>query len=156
VLGRHRLRFVQYRRQSCWKPLFVASTTARMSDDCRCTAKLVASRLRLGHTGTAWKETSGGISRTAEVEAIILNVCSVTYSCRLTKTDMTLASASQTVIVMTNSRSAAVCCACALILLLSLLHCLVTAVHKWNCSRPLTNRSPDKRRPMKVTRDVCV
>jgi hypothetical protein len=98
ALGRHRHhRLGLYRKQSCWKPPLVASTTARMSVNCRCFAESVALRLRLGHTGTTSKEASGGISRTGTVQVIILNVCSVTHSCRLAKTDVALTSASQTV-----------------------------------------------------------
>jgi len=165
VLGRykrHRL-LALYRKRSCWKPPLVASTTARMSVNCRCLAEFVALRLRCGHTETASMETSGGISRAGgggAVRVIILNVCSATNNCRLTKTDVTLASASHPLVVMTNSRckvgrSATVCCHCAFVLL-SLVHCLLAAVHTCNCSKPLTRRSPNKRQPMKVTRDVCV
>jgi len=68
-----------------------------MSVNCRSFAEFVTLRLRFGHTGTASKEVSGGISRTGAVQVIMLNVCSVTYCCRLTKTDVALASASQTV-----------------------------------------------------------
>jgi hypothetical protein len=75
------------------------------------------------------QETSGGISRTGAVLVIILKLFTPTYSCKLRKTDVTLASASQTVSCYNEQSSAVVCCVCQLILLLSVLYCLATAVH---------------------------
>ena len=98
VLGRHkhqRLRFVQTAELLEASPRGIGHSANVRQLSLFCGIRSFATSI--WHTGTASKETSGGIIRTAAVQAIILNVCSVTYSCRLTKTDVTLTSASQTV-----------------------------------------------------------